>query len=430
MNRIQIVIFGTIGVLVLVAVLLLTGVLPGVRPRQGQPVTLQLWGVDDDPALWQEIANIYREEVAPGTTINYQKKDPQTYETELVNALASGKGPDMFLLSDGWLGKHADKVTPLPDGMNAYQKKNLKSIFADGVAEAIVTDEGALLGTPLAFDTLALFYNRDYFNSANIPNPPQTWEELVTDAQTLTKRSEVGSITRSGVALGTASNVEHAADIFLALLYQEGGAVIDRTENKSALKNQATQSSLLFYTSFASSIKKTYAWNAFFERSLTAFAKGDAAMAFGFSADVPKVAGLNPQLNFDVAPLPQTLKSDVAVNYGRFDLWTVSRLSKNQEPAWNFLLWLENGEVEKKYIDARGLPPARRDLVSSRPPREYLTVFYDQVLSARTPPVVLGDSLPKIINDMIEAVVNRKATIDQAISRAESEINALLRESP
>lgn len=426
MGKIQIIIFGIIAVVVLLAVLILTGILPGIKPRSSPPFTLVIWGFKDAPEVWQAISGKYKEGEEENSTTNYIKKDPKTYETELVNALAAGQGPDIFLLQDSWLSKHRDKITLLKDGALGYQKKNLKNVFADEVAAAISDENGALLGTPIYFDTLALFFNRDYLNSSNIPNPPQTWEELLEQSKILTRLSAVGGIQRSGIALGASSNVEHAADAFLALLYQSGGKIIDEAGKKSALSGPAAESATLFYASFANPAKKTYSWNSFFDNSLQAFANGDTAMILGYAADAPKIAALNPQLNFDIAPLPQPDKNKPQINFGRFDLLTVSRTSKNNDQSWKFLLWLQSKDAQKLYIDAVGLPPSRRDLVSSKPPREYLEVFYDQVLSARAIPVMLGDSLETIINDMIDSASNRRFTIQQAISQAATKINAAL----
>ncbi|OHA09196.1 MAG: hypothetical protein A3B37_01495 [Candidatus Sungbacteria bacterium RIFCSPLOWO2_01_FULL_59_16] len=431
-NRAQLIIFGSIGAIVLLALMLLTGVLPGLENPITRSFTIEVWGFRDPPGVWQEIANAFREEAERGATINYSQKDPQTYESELLDALASGKGPDVFLLQDSWIEKHAAKVKPLSDGELGYARKNLKTIFADGIAGAIADETGALLGTPLAFDSLALFYNRDYFNSANIPSPPRTWEELVEDAKTLTKFSEVGGIRRSGAALGTASNVAHAPDILMALVFQSGGEIIGKDQGGSpaaALRSPKTASALTFYAAFSDTTKRTYSWNAFFEDSIEAFAKGETAMAVGYARDVKKIADLNPQLNFDVAPLPQT-GGELQVNFGRFDLLAVSRTSQESENAWRFLLWLQRKETEKQYIDLVGLPPARRDLVQSKPPRDWLQPFYDQVLSARPFPIAGDDSLPNILNDMIEAVATKRFTVDQAMNRAAAELNRVLKPRP
>lgn len=429
MNRAQVIIFGSIGVIALLALGLVTGIVPGLKERPPAPFTLTVWSPEDEPELWQSIASRYRDELK-SAAITYVRKDAATYEEELINALAAGEGPDIFFLASSKLAQHRDKISPLADGSLGYQKKNLKNLFADAIAKAITDEAGRLLGTPLYLDTLALFFNRDYLNAANIPNPPQTWDELTGQSRGLTRLSSLGSISRSGVAMGTGLNVEHAADIFVALIYQSGGAILSADGKESALSQPATAQALSFYTAFSAPTKKTYAWNALFKNSLQAFAAGEAAMAFGYSQDAPLISAQNPQLNFDTTPLPQTAGASSLVNIGRFGLLGVTRTSPQPEQAWRFLLWLQSKDIHKLYLDARGLPPARRDLVSSKPPRDYLLPFYDQVLSARLIPIELGDSLPKIFGDMIEGVSVRRLPIDRAISRASEEIGRQLSPRP
>ncbi len=430
MNRPQLIIFGAIGVIALVAFLLLTGVLPGLKERPPEPFTLTLWGVLDEPELWQAIGQTYRNEIVPSATVEYVKKEPKTYEIELLNALAAGRGPDVFFLEDIALESYQNKISPLPEGSFGYQKGELKNVFADGAATLITDGSGALLATPLTLDTLALFYNRDYLNAANIPSPPATWEELIDQVRLLTKLSSVGGIQRSAIAFGTAANVDYAADILAALIYQSGGAFVNPAGTAGALEDSPAASALSFYTAFANSTKKIYTWNAFFESSLGAFAKGDTAMAIGYATDVPLIALENPQLNFDVAPLPQARDAKTPVTLGRLRLAAVPRTSIQEEQAWRFLLWLQSKDIQKTYADAVGLPSARRDLVNSKPPRDYLAPFYAQVLTAKTLPVVLGAPLQSALDAMIQAVANGRLSVEQAVNRAQAEIAALLRPQP
>ncbi|MBI4132184.1 MAG: extracellular solute-binding protein [Candidatus Sungbacteria bacterium] len=426
MNRPQLIIFGIISLLVLLAILLLTGVLPGLKERPPAPFTLTIWGTSNMDEFWRATEITYQSNEVPGATIEYVKKDPETYQREFLNVLAAGRGPDVFFLTDSALGEHLDKIKPLPSGSLGYRQRDLKSTFADGV-NAIITDEtGALRGIPLYLDTLALFFNRDYLNAANIPTPPETWDELVEQVGKLTNLSTVGGIQRSGIALGTAANVDHAGDILAALIYQAGGSLTpDMTGGD--FSGPATLSALNFYTAFAASTKKTYTWNSFFAPSLQAFAAGETAMAIGYAADIQAVAAQNPQLNFDVAPLPQASGAKTPVAFGRTELAVVSHTSGNEDQAWRFLLWLSSRDIQKSFIDAAGLPPARRDLVREKPPRDYLAPFYDQVLSARLRPLAAG-SLESILADMIEAVASRRFSADQAVNRAKQEIKTILPE--
>lgn len=427
MTKAQIILYSGIAVITLLAILVLTGVIPGLKDSKPPAFTLTIWGTDDSEDLWRVLIRKYRD-TNDSASIEYVVKDPKAYETELVNALAAGKGPDIFILPDTKIADHRDKMRPLAEGVLGYQKRALRAVFPDELLDGITGSQDELLGTPLAYDTLGLFYNRDYFNTANIPFPPATWDDLVATSRTLTRYTETGSIRRSGVALGTAANVEHAEDILLALLFQSGGAIISNDDRIADIDHPATFSALDFYTAFANSTKQAYSWNAFFPSSLDAFAAGDTAMAFGYAADAKRIFAKNPQLNFDVAPLPRTAPDGVPMSIGRFPVAVVSRLSPEWQNGWTFLLWLQRKSAHQQYIEAVGLPPARRDLVTTKPPREYLSAFYGQVLSARTFPLKLGASLPSILRDMIDEAAERRFTTQQVISRATQRINALLQE--
>ena len=429
MTKAQLILYGGIAAITLLAILVLTGVVPGLRESQPPKFSLTIWGADDPEDLWRNLGQSYQK-ANDSASIKYVAKDPKTYETELVNALAAGKGPDIFMLPDVKISDHRDKIRPLGEGVLGYQKRTLRAVFPDALLDGITGTKDELLGTPLAFDTLGLFYNRDYFNAANIPLPPATWDDLVTSARALTRYTETGSIRRSGVALGTAANVEHAEDILLALMYQSGGTIVSRDGRIADIDNPATFSALDFYSAFADSKKRAYSWNAFLAPSLDAFATGETAMAFGYAADAKRIFAKNPQLNFDVAPLPRTAPESPSLSIGRFSIATVSRLSPEWQNAWTFLLWLQGKSVERQYIEALGLPPARRDLVNTKPPREYLSPFYGQVLSARTFPLRLGASLPGIIRDMIDEMAERRFSQGQILTRANQRINELLAKQP
>lgn len=427
MTRPQLIIFGLIGLAVLVLILIFSGIAPGLKEPEPEPFTLIIWSPRSDKAIWEDaIISRYIKEV-PSATIEYEEKNPLTYDAELINALAAGSGPDAFVVTGTDLDLYLDKISPLQEGSSGYGRRDMKNIFADGVVAALTDKSGALLAAPLSLDTLALFYNRDAFNAANIPNPPGTWEELLSQSKSLTRLSSVGGIQRSGVALGTAANIAHASDILATLIMQSGGAFTNATGDQSALSGQATVSAINFYTSFAASAKKTYSWNSSFRPSLTAFAAGDAAMAFGYAADIPSILGENPQLNFDIAPFPQPAEAKNPLSLGQVTAVAVTRTSKNKEQTWRFLLWLRDKDAQKTYADAVGLAPARRDLAAAPPPREFLASFYDQVLSAKTMPTALGKKLTDVLTEMIEGVSTRRLSIDRAVAEADNNVNIFLR---
>ena len=55
--------------IVLVFGLMYVGILPGLRQREVQPVTLNFWGVGDDPPTFSEILSDYQQ-LHPNVRIN------------------------------------------------------------------------------------------------------------------------------------------------------------------------------------------------------------------------------------------------------------------------------------------------------------------------------------------------------------------------
>src|SRR6185295_3261830 len=62
-------------------------------------------------------------------SINFVKKDVNTYEQELVNAIAAGTGPDILSIHNDWLPKHQDKLAPMPASLMSL--RTYKDTFVD-----------------------------------------------------------------------------------------------------------------------------------------------------------------------------------------------------------------------------------------------------------------------------------------------------------
>lgn len=432
MNRAQLIIFGAIGAVMLFAVLIIFGVIPGLSPPLPDKFTINVWGLEDEE-LWRGVEDRYREEFRH-IAIEYKKKDPASYERELLNALAEGSGPDIFVLKNTEIEKHKDKLLPLPEVELSFRARDYKNTFFNASASDLITPEGAILGLPLTVDTLALYYNRDRLNSANIASAPATWEGLTEAVKRLTTYSEVGTVVRSGIALGTSANVEHAVDILSALMIQSGVELVDRKERKSRLVTSATppgipepaEAALAFYTSFADPGKRTYSWSGFFPNSLDAFAQGKTAIIIGYASDAQRIVEKNPHLSFDAALFPQPENASVKTYYGRYGFEAVSKQSKHGTDAWRFLLWLGNKENDKIFAEALALAPARRDLVGERAPEERLDVFYSQVLSAKTWFIPDEDKIAALLTEMIDSVINKTATVEAAVGRVHVRLNNFL----
>src|SRR5207253_1111406 len=94
----------------------------------------------------------------PNVQIQYTEQDIASYESDLIDALASGQGPDIFSINNSWLPKYIDKIAAAPDKTFTY--KDYRDTFVDTAVQDF-TKDNKIYGTALSVDSLALYYNKD-----------------------------------------------------------------------------------------------------------------------------------------------------------------------------------------------------------------------------------------------------------------------------
>ncbi|TSA44790.1 extracellular solute-binding protein [bacterium] len=422
-------------VLVLLAVVFTAQSCTGGGGTSQKNVTLVWWKPFDDYRQIQPLVDAYQK-THSGVQIQFVKKNIETYESELVNALASGTGPDIFSIHNDWLPKHKDKMAPAPD-----KTLSLRT-FGESFVEAASTDlvaDNKIYAIPLAVDTLALYYNRDMLSSAGIANPPRTWEELVAMAPKLVRQDNQGNFTRSAVAMGTADNVNRAPDILALLMLQNGTVFYNPTREVSTLDQTVNDSkgipyspgarALEFYTQFANPAKVTYNWNNKSNNSIEAFANSQAAMIFSYSYLRATLQTKAPFLNYAVAPVPQIDPAN-RINFANYWAESVSKQSPNAAVAWDFLNYISQKSVLTKYYDVVKQPSSRLDILQSQISDTDIGVFAENVLSAKSYYKPDSDGVENIFVQMINDVILRNVPADEAVRVGAQKINLLLRNSP
>lgn len=408
--------------LVIVFVLIFLGILPGRRQPPPPEVTLEFWGFGDPEPVWLSLISSYTEENTH-VDINYTEIDEETYEETLVNKLAEGKGPDIFMLKNAWIEKHRDKIYPLPQDIFVFYPKDFRRIFVDIASQDLITEGDDIIGMPLFVDTPALFYNKDVFNSHGIALPPTTWDDVVLTSKTLTELTPVGDVVRGGIALGSATNIERVLEVLSSLIFQSGDAIIQGDEVDLS---QSGENALIFYTSFADPTKSHYSWNIRLKNSHDALAEGSAAMTIGLARDIGTIRAKNPHLNLGVTKLPQQAGARNHVVYGSYVFPTVSNASRAPEEAWAFLSYVGSQGASKSYTGASGRVPARRDLLEEGTPSPELDVFYSQALIARSWAVPDEKATESLIRDMVESVILKTATANRALNTFKQKLQLIM----
>ena len=403
--------------------------------KRGEQVgTVVIWGTMDEATMNGALATV-REQDSTMRGVTYVKKDAKTYVSDLVNAMASGKGPDLFMISQDQITSFSDKIGTVPYAAMSQQ------VYTDSYideAQIFLTPTGAL-ALPYAIDPMVMYFNRGLLSSGGFANPPQYWDDLLTMSPKLTLLDSSSNITQSAVALGNWSNVLYAKDILATLFIQAGDPIVTRNDagvptpvlgtiqssDPHATENPAT-SALQFYTEFSNPTKTTYSWNRALPSSQDDFVAGNLVLYFGLASDEPIVQSRNPNLKFGVAPMPQIQGVGTKVTFGQITGLAIPRTTTNPTGALLAAEKLTSVTGVQALITESKLPPVRRDIMVDTSKDAAQAVFASSALIARgwlDPDSAQTDTL---FQNMIESVTSGAQDANQAIFNADQLLQTML----
>lgn len=408
----------------------------GRQPPPLQKVNLNLWSPldrkDAVEPLWKDFAS------SKNIEVRYRQFNSSEYEQQLLDALAAGTGPDIFLIKNTWLGRYFNKIMPMNDP-TVYAVKDVDNDFVELVKKDVTLGD-KIWGLPLFMDSLALIYNRNYFNAEGFVAPPKTWEEFQTMSRRLTKYDASGKIIRSGASLGSGENVDNAKDIVSLLMLQSGLSDLSDPKTSEAIFNKSfyntktggfirpSELGFSFYLGFASSSVPT--WDRTFKNSIVSFAEAKSAMVLAYASQLDQIRKSAPQLRWAIAPMPQFANADVSKNYGEFWMMVVSLKSKAQNDAWQIVLQSARAPQLKDYLKTTQRPPALRRLIPEFQSDSTLGVFAVQNLTAQS--WYHGDekAIERAFVDMIESILDRKVGLLTALRGLLDNVTIILRKNP
>jgi multiple sugar transport system substrate-binding protein len=369
----------------------------------GAAKTIVYWGLWEPSEVMTQVLQDF-EKQNPGLKVDYRKQSYQDYRERLQTAIASQNGPDVFRFHASWTSMLRDELAPMPSSVMSAAE--YRQTFVPAASTQLQLN-GQIVGIPLMYDSLALYYNKDIFTAAGV-QPPESWAELKTLASQLTVKSSAG-IERGGLAIGNASNVEHFADIIGLLMYQNGADPANPTSVEA-------QDALKFYTNFVLADK---VWDDKLPNSTVAFARQEAAMMFAPSWRIHEIMAINPSLKFGVIPVP-TLGGDRLV-WPTYWAEGVNSKGKNKDDSWKLLKYLSSADVMKKLYSEQsqvrtfGALYSRTDLAKTLESDPNLRAFYadsdkakNWYLNSYTHDKGVNDNMIKYYEDAINAMLGGK----------------------
>jgi ABC-type glycerol-3-phosphate transport system substrate-binding protein len=406
----------------------------------GAVYNVTIWGTLPDTTMKsflqsQEIVSILG---AKNVKVIYVSKPVDTFDQNVVEAIASGKGPDAVMISQDAALQYLDKVVIIP--YNSFSLNSFKDSQKGYVQEAelFLTAQG-IEALPFTIDPMVMYWNRTMLTNAGIASPPTLWSQFYTEDGVLAKINKIDvnhNIIKTALALGAYKNISHAKDILSLLMFQAGSRVVglNRTgslqsdlfgSNSTAVKGGA-EAALSFYTQFADPAKNIYSWNTALPLSRDAFTAGDLALYFGYASELSNLYARNPNLNFDVALMPQSQSSLANVTFGKVYGLLILKNSSNVTATANAIIALTSSASQAIWSDVSGFPPVTRDLLAVKPTKLFMSVFYTAALQSQgwlDPNRLVTDT---IFSDMVGEVTSGSKQPSEVIRDSSNRLNQLL----
>jgi multiple sugar transport system substrate-binding protein len=439
MNDLNFTQLGIIGIAVLI-IMVAMGMFMGVIPTPGRTAeqaatgTTSIWLPQSAEFLERMIAADFKA-VNDKITVNVTIVPDAEYDNRLVNALASGTGPELWFMPHDKILTHRDKVAPIP--FATIPERTYLDTFIDESelflvpADVINKKDGYAIALPILIDPLVLFWNKDLLGSAGVARPPQTWDEFVTAAKTLTTIDAGGNFAQSGVAMGEFGNIKNAKDLLALLILQADNPIVEKNTLDIALDKRSgaltpTASAIRFWNEFGNPRKEDYSWNHLRPEAQDAFAAQKLALYIGYASEYAEIVKKNPHLNFDVAEVPQIKGDTTTTTYGRLTGIAISKSAAKSGPAMALATYLAGSEAQKQVASTLERPSVRRDVLGSAGQNARLTIYSRAAVKARGWLDPAPEATYEIFRKMVESVKTGAKDPLDAISNAKNELQSII----
>lgn len=417
-----------------------------------EEINLTFYGLFDNSDIYDPIIQSFETENR-GVNINYRKfTNPEGYLNLIINELAEGEGPDIFMMQNSWFPRHYKKLTPAPSSI--VTPAAFRDLFVEVAADELIIPDDAgveqVWGLPLYVDTLALYYNKDHYEDA-VPSrgkPAATWEGIEEDVIQLNREDKsFERFERAAIAMGRSDNILRTFDTFMLLLLQYKVDFYNNNLTKTAFGNNSNAlEALELLTSFSLPSQKNYSWNRYLsdsasqEKEITAFAKGKVTMILGYSYTYDDIINEINRLKLEgedtididdvkINEIPQVFDPETSLEtrdaYASYFVPVVSRTSENSDIAWEFLATLVQDSNLSYYNENTHRPSANRSLIEEQSLDPIYGVFAKQVGFASSIPMADAGAYEKIFLQGIDDIIDTQST-DSVLTQMANEIDTLI----
>jgi multiple sugar transport system substrate-binding protein len=292
---------------------------------------------------------------------------------------------DTFILNSD---ASAGFLEPLDERLKGWEDWTNGS-FIEAMKKGVTASDGKVYGVPYNTDSRGLWYNKEIFKKAGLPEDwqPKSWDDILSTARTI-KEKAGEDIVPIWMNLGKATGEATSMQTYEMLLYGTGDRLYDNDTGKWIIKSQGILDALSFIETINKEklgppLSKVLNGQAGNTSSREYLPQGKLAISLDgswitgnyFESGAAPWPEYKDVLGF--APMP-TSKGQAPGSITLAGGWALSIPSnaKNKDEAWDFIKYALNKENTQKLVIASGNITVRADVAKDP---EYTKMPFNEI---------------------------------------------------
>jgi multiple sugar transport system substrate-binding protein len=379
--------------------------------------------VEDQP-IWQGGIDRFQE-LNPDITIAHEFAPWESYWDNLTTAVASGTAADAILMVTMYVQQYG--LVGAIQSLGPYAAEDPSANLDDqweGVQRAnTINDDGPY---QLMYDlsTRAVFFNRDLFREAGVPDPT----EMLPDYWTFDQFRDAAIALTGNGRWGIGNGPTFDSAILHPLMQSNGGGIVNEDNTESLLDRPESIEMMELWAELYQT--HDVAPSAQQASDIPLFESGQVAMQITNPERVLRYRERITGFEWDVAPLPVSTKTKEKRNSLDGGGLSMGATATNPEATWKFINYYMSAENLKIMIGetGRGIPgrPSIADsLLRDDLPPQHMQLFIDGVDHARTWVTTNFTETINALQPIGEAIEGNRDMV-QTLTEAKPKIDALL----
>jgi len=362
----------------------------------------------------------------PEIKIKIQHIQWERMNEKLMTAIAAGSPPDIVLLDRFVTASYAvrNALTPLD---NYIKETGLKEEDYWECCWKECQYNNKMWAIPHHTDVRVLYYNTEHFEEAGLDpeKPPKTWQELLEYSKKLTKRDELGRLTRIGFIPGYSQG-----RWFHIWAWANGGELMKDNqitcyspENVEALKWMVKLNNWYGSKSIQS------AQQGFGSRDMDPFLTGKLSMCINGDWNLGNIKQYKPDLKFKIA-YPPVPESKPPVSWSGGFAFVIPKGSINEKESWKLIKHLTSYDIQLDYATNAFRIPALKKAAQNKffMTHPYYKIFINLMKYSRYRPVTPAAQFYwEQLRQAVENAILGIKTPDQALKDAAQETKKYLK---